>query len=340
MERQGKKIIKLNIGETNLPTPVQAIEEAVKSLRTKKSDYVSPYGIPELRETLAKREDCPFNHIAVGAGGRQTIIGLILALTKEGDRIAFPAPYWPAFPIICSELGRIPIPLHTGLDKGWLFDSIDFDNINLLIICNPLNPSSIVYPESLISKTLCEAGRANVPVLIDEAYKGLAYQPIPRYDDAIRIKSFSKEFNMEGWRLGYAVAPAGVVDKIAKYTQLTLTCVPDFIQRAGIACIENEESILAEMRNIWKERQDIASKLFEQAGFKFVTPQSGMYLFATHDKITDGTKFCFDLLDQGIAVAPGESFGDYGNYFRMAVNTDKETIQQVVEKIADYISGL
>ncbi|MCE1245092.1 MAG: pyridoxal phosphate-dependent aminotransferase [Firmicutes bacterium] len=340
MERQGKKIVKLNIGETNLPTPVQAVEAAVRSLQTIKSDYVSPFGLPELRETLAAREKCSFDNIVVGCGGRETIIGLILALTKEGDKVGFPAPFWPAFPIIAKELGRIPVPIHTDYEKGWLFDEIDFSKINFLIICNPLNPSSIVYPEELIRKTLDSAEKAGVPVLIDGAYHGLAYEKVPNYEKAIRVKSFSKEFNMEGWRLGYAVAPDPVVEKVAKYNQLTLTCVPDFIQRAGIACIENEETILNEMKSIWKERQDVACSLFEEAGFRFVKPQSGMYIFATHEKITDGTKFCMDLLDQGIAVAPGESFGNYDRYFRMAVNADRRTIQEVAEKISAYISGL
>ena len=118
---------------------------------------------------------------------------------------------------------------------------------------------------------------------------------------------------MEGWRLGYAIAPKDIVKKIVKFNQITTTCVAPFVQMAGLSCLENEEEIIRQNRNLWKARLEVAEKALTKNGFKFAKPQSGIYVFATRADITDSGEFALSCLEKGVAVSPGGGFGNYKN---------------------------
>lgn len=337
LERQGVRVIRLNIGETNLPTPQCAVDAAVRYLQNSKASYVHSAGIPDLREKIAQREECSAENVVVGQGSKHLLVDLISLLGDMGDTVIFPSPYWPAYEIICRQLGMKTLVHNTEFDDGWSFDGIPFGNARILILCNPLNPAGTIYPPALMKKTIERAKKEGLRVIIDEAYKGLSDQEIPIYD-AIRVRSFSKEFNMEGWRLGYIVAPTDIASQVVEYNEATITCVPEFIQRAGLACLENEEVILREHRKIWKTRLEMAEKILKNAGFRFVTPSMGMYVFAHHDNISDSGKFALDLLERhNVAVAPGKSFGGYKTYIRISLNQEEETLREGLEKLVEMV---
>ena len=337
LEKQGVKVIRLNIGETNLPTPKCAVDAAVKYIQNSKASYVLSAGISDLRERIAQRENCTVENVVVGQGSKHLLVDLISLLGDMGDTVVFPSPYWPAYNIICRQLGMKPFTPETNFEEGWNIDSIPFDNAKILILCNPLNPAGTVYSPELMEKTITRAKAAGVRVIIDEAYKGISFEDIPHYD-AIRVRSFSKEFNMEGWRLGYIIAPADIARQVVEYNEATITCVPEFIQRAGLACLENEEEILREHLKIWKDRLNMAGKMLRESGFRFVEPSMGMYVFATHDKIRDSCKFAIDLLEHhNVAVAPGASFGGFNGYIRISLNQDEETLREGLEKIGEMV---
>jgi aspartate aminotransferase len=209
----------------------------------------------------------------------------------------------------------------------------------MVILCNPLNPTSTVYDEKLVRGLIEEANakRTGTRVVIDEAYKGLAFKKISNYDGAIRIRSFSKEFNMEGWRLGYAVAPEEIIKRLVAFNQITSTCVPPFIQAAALACLENEKKILGQNRDRWKKRAGAAEKALKKAGFKFVKPDAGIYIFVTHDRISDAgaSEFVEKLLEkQGVVVAPGSEFGGYDSFVRICLNQPENVLVEAIEKMA------
>jgi aspartate aminotransferase len=141
---------------------------------------------------------------------------------------------------------------------------------------------------------------------------------------------------MEDYRLGYVVAAADLIKKLASFGQITITCVPKLIQMAGLACLEKEREILAARRDIWRQRVATGQELLSGIGFEFAPAQAGMYLFARHPKITDAVGFCERLLGKGLALAPGISFGPYPQFFRFCLNQDEQTLG----KAADIISGL
>ena len=119
--------------------------------------------------------------------------------------------------------------------------------------------------------------------------------------------------------------------------QVEGTCIPAFIQAAGIACLENEKEILSSHRKAWKARAESACKSLASHGFKFSKPQSGIYVFATHEGISDSGKYALSLLEKGVAVAPGTDFGGYGKFVRICVNQPPSVLEEAIGKMADAI---
>ncbi len=328
LEKQGKKIMRLNVGDTNMPTPEAAVIAAKKALEKRDSAYVSSAGIPQLREAIARREKCRAENVVVGPGSKHLIYGLLTVLAGKNGRAAFPAPYWPAYMLAARQLGIEALVAGSTFESKWQLGSLP--RADAKIICNPLNPTSTIYGKAGIENAIKEAGGNGGHVILDEAYRGIAFQEIPDYKGAIRVRSFSKEFNMENWRLGYIVAPKAIADSIIQYNQVTATCVPPFVQQAGIACLENEKEILGGNVKIWKERMSAASKALEQAGFEFISPQAGMYVFARHENVKDAQAYAMKLLEKGVAIAPGEDFGAGKEFFRICANQEPAALEKAI----------
>ncbi|HIH18902.1 TPA: pyridoxal phosphate-dependent aminotransferase [Candidatus Micrarchaeota archaeon] len=332
LERRGKDIVRLNVGDTNLPVPQRAKDAAAKSMRDGRGGYGSSRGSEELLSLIAAREKCGIENVVVGPGSKHLLFALLSVLCKKGDSVAFPSPHWPAYSLACAQLGLRAKTKDTLLGNAWQFETLP--KAKLAIICNPLNPASTIHGHESVSRAISDAGKAGSRLIIDEAYRGIAFEPIPAYD-CIRLRSFSKEFNMENWRLGYAVAPEETAEKLVKFNQITSTCVPQFVQQAGIACLENEKGLLSENTAIWKSRMGAAGRALKKAGFVFAQPQSGMYLFAAHERVEDGGRFALSLLGKGVAVAPGSGFGNYGRFIRICANQPEGLLERAIEKMGE-----
>jgi aspartate aminotransferase len=337
MEMEGRRVIRLNVGDTNLPTPPCAVEAAVTYLQARKAGYEPAQGMPALLEAIARREGCLPENVVAGPGSKHLIAALISTLTQPGDGVIILSPHWPAYGMICGEFGRVPLFVKSRPESGWLPDAIPYGKGKAIILCNPLNPVSIVYPPAFVEEVINEAARHGVAVVIDEAYRGLAFQEYPRYDGAIRVRSFSKEFNMEGWRLGYVASPAPVARRLTRFNQITATCVAPFVQAAGIACLQKEKELLSENLKNWKERTSAAVNMLSGTGMSFTVPTAGIYLFATHSNITNGDRFVLELLEKGVALAPGSCFGDYGNYVRICLNQDVPLMREALDIMHQHL---
>jgi aspartate aminotransferase len=335
LEKQGKRLIKLHIGETNLPTPQCAGDAAAKAIARGHSDYGPAAGLPLLRERLARREGCAPENVVVGPGSKHLIFALMSVLGRPGAKVAMPTPGYPAYPLIARQLGMEPMELRTTLESGWQFDPAALEGALLAAISNPVNPTSTVYPAPLLERA-AERMRANGGYLIlDEAYRGLAFEPIAdlKHPAALRVRSFSKEFNMEGWRLGYAVVPKAIAQELVRFNQITATCVPDFVQEAGAACLEQEPAILERHRAIWKERSQAAQRVLAARGFSFAPPGGAMYVFPTHPAVKDSGALALELLERGVAVAPGSGFGQYPSFVRICVNQEAAVLERAIGEL-------
>ena len=335
LERAGKKMTRLNIGDTNLPTPQCAIDAVISSVESEKASYCASAGLAKLREKIAKREKCEPGNVVVGPGSKHLIYALMSVLCSKGDKIGFPAPYWPMYGLASRQLGLEMQTLETGVDSGWSFNPEDIPESKVTILCNPLNPTSTIYEEKIVNEVIGRCQDRGSHLILDEAYKGLAFEKMPQYEGAIKVCSFSKEFNMEGWRLGYVVAPEHVVEKLVGYNQITATCTPPFIQEAGIACLDNEKEILAQNVKIWQSRAKTAEKVLSEHGFTFAKPEAGIYVFATHDSIKDAETYAMDLIEkEGVVVSPGTAFGGFKRFFRICVNRSEDVLTDAIGKMA------
>lgn len=335
MEQAGRSVRKLHVGDTNLPTPPEAMQAAIAVINRARSTYGSAAGLFRLRERIAKREECAVENVVVGPGAKHLIYALLSVLCRDGARVAIPSPAWPAYLKILEQLRLTPHTVKTSLDERWNFAPEALTQATVAILCQPLNPTSTVYGKDCVEGALRHFGEK---LIIDEAYRGLAFKPLPTILGAIRVRSFSKEFNLEGWRLGYAVAPPKLISEVVRFLQITTTCVPDFVQEAGLACLERETELLALHRETWKRRLGVASNALKAAGFRFADPDGGMYIFCTHERLKDGDAFAARLLDEGIAVAPGSAFG-YPRFLRLCVNLEPEAWPQVIDGFSRALEG-
>jgi aspartate aminotransferase len=338
LEKEGRKVTRLNLGDTNLPTPERAIEAGVARMRSAKSGYGSSAGMMELRQKIAEREKCDVKNVVVGPGSKSLIYGLMSILCKRGESVAFPTPYWPAYELACRQLELKEKRLDGRPDEGWAFNAHDSGRARMLIVCNPLNPTSTIYDEKLVNEAISVCAENGTHMLLDEAYKGLAFREMPRYEGVMRVRSFSKEFNMEGWRLGYVVAPEDIAKRLIAFNQITSTCVAPFVQAAGIACLEDEKAILAQNRRDWRTRSEAAQSALSKAGFSFAKPEAGIYIFAMHPGIRDSGEFALELLEkEGIAVAPGTEFGGYRQHIRLCLNRPEYVLAEAIGRMGQFL---
>lgn len=340
LETSGKRIIKLNVGHTALSTPRCAVTRAVEVLSGSKSAYGSSQGTKTLLEMAAEREEVSPDCICVGPGSKHLIYALLSILKRKGASVATPAPYWPAYPLMAKELDMPFVSVSTSLENDWALPTLPCDNtVGIILICNPGNPTSTCYTQSSLDDLVKKASAAEIPVILDEAYRDIAFTKIETIQGAIRVRSFSKEFNMEGFRLGYVVAPPSIIQEVIRFNQLTITCVPNFVQEAGCAVLKERSTLLKEHTRIWSERLSYLTNVMREIGFEFADPKAGMYIFATHSRIENGENFCMKLLDKGVAVAPGTGFGNFSNFIRISASEEIPVLKEAMETIKSTLKS-
>ena len=156
LEKSGKRVVRLNVGDTNLPAPQCAIDALKERMGRLKYGYGSGAGMPELGEAIAQREGCEAKNVIVGPGSKHLIFALLSVLAKPGASVFTPSPAWPAYGLICYQIGHRKAFAHTRLEDNWQFSGIP-DGADVAIICNPLNPTSTAYPEGLVRDAIKKA---------------------------------------------------------------------------------------------------------------------------------------------------------------------------------------
>ncbi len=345
LESEGKKIIRLNLGDPDMATPPEIVEAAYASMKAGTTKYSSSYGELKLRQKIAESHGVKAENVIITPGSKWAIFVSMFLMLKTGGNVIIPTPYWTAYELIAKSFGAKTKLLRTEMETGWkinvskLEDLID-NETKMIILNNPNNPTS----KSMDTKTLDEvvnlANKKGITILSDEVYGAIAFnktKSILDYDaDCQHIVSngFSKTFTMTGWRIGYIVANKAYIDQVVKLNQITFNNVPVFIQEAALKGMELQAQIAANIKAKYKERADLATSKLNAGGFKFTAPDAPFYVFPKRDGL-DGTKFTLDLLDRGVAVAPGSSFGDYPEHFRISLTAPDDQIKVALDKICE-----
>jgi aspartate aminotransferase len=312
-----------------------------------KTKYSSSYGEKRLREKLAEIHKVKPENVVVTPGSKWAVFATMYLALRGGGNVIIPTPYWTAYDLIAKSLGAQTKLLKTELENEWEVDldklrKLIDENTKMIILNNPNNPTSKVMDEKTLDGIVEIADEKAIPILSDEVYGTIAFtkaKSIIEYDGEQRhifSSGFSKTFSMTGWRIGYIIAQKQFVDKITRLNQITINNVPVFIQEAAIRGLELRKQIATTIKNEYKERAEVASKMLSEAGFLFTKPEAPFYVFPKREGL-DSEKFTLDLLDKGVAIAPGTSFGDYREHFRISLTAPKEQIKIGLEKICEEV---
>jgi len=337
LEEEGKKIIHLEVGEPDFKPPKE-VKTALEEVYDKGyGKYGSPKGITELRKILSKESTVDIENIMICPGARFAVYLAITTLLNPGDEIIVIEPAWPAYKDCALNAGVKVRTIKTTLETRWLpsVDQINNainENTKMIVLNYPNNPTGTMLPDestdtegvtipSLFDRIIQTAKEHNLYVLSDEIYS--EYKQILEgtsvlsfgYKKSIVTKSFSKSHAMTGFRVGYVIADPSIIEKMSKLQALSLTNVSEPIQYVALQALKADTS---ENTKIINSRLQALFHIAKDIGLEFIEPDGAMYLFAkTKYKNFDATKFSEKLLEHGVAIAPGEGFGDYKEFFRI-----------------------
>jgi aspartate aminotransferase len=329
LEEQGKKIIHLEVGEPDFKPPKEVKTALAEVYDEGYGKYGSPKGIMELRTAIGigieGHDEGIEDSIMICPGARFAVYLAITTLLNPGDEIIVIEPSWPAYKD-CALNASIKVrTIKTTLETKWepsieqINNTIN-QNTKMIILNSPNNPTGKVLPKKLLDDIIQTAKDHDLYVLSDEIYSEYANNDwqsvlIYNYEKSIVTKSFSKSHAMTGYRIGHVIAEPSIIDKMSKLQALSLTNVSEPIQYVALQALYADTS---KNTKIIKSRLEALVKIAKNIGLEFIEPDGAMYLFArTKYKNFDATKFSEKLLEHGVAIAPGEGFGDYKEFFRI-----------------------
>jgi aspartate aminotransferase len=347
LESEGKKIIRLNLGDPDLETPPEIVEAAYAAMKAGKTKYSSAYGEKKLREEIAQIHGVKADNVVITPGSKWGVFATMYLMMQNGGNVIIPTPYWTAYELIAKNIGAKVKLLRTELENDWKVDPAELESLidqdtKMIILNNPNNPTSKVMDDQTLDAVVEVANRKGVTILSDEVYGAIAFnktKSILDYDGEckhILSNGFSKTFTMTGWRIGYIIADKLLVDKITKLNQITINNVPVFIQEAAMKGLELREKIANAIKDEYKERADMASTMLTKAGLSFSKPDAPFYVFPKRSGL-NSEKFTLDLLDKGVAIAPGSSFGDYREHFRISLTAPRNQIETALQRICEAL---
>jgi len=353
LEAQGKKIIHMEVGEPDF-LPPKIVKEALGEVFDKGFlKYGQAKGMPVFREALAKYVSKKFNvniqqdNIIVSPGARFSIFTAITTLLNPGDEMIVIEPAWPAYKDCALNSGIKVRTINTTFEDKWepsleqIKNTIN-SNTKMIVLNYPNNPTGKILNEKLQDDIIEIAKENNLYVLSDEIYSQYAktnWKSILsyNYDKSIVTQSFSKSHAMTGFRVGYGIADSKIIEKMAKLEALCLTNVSEPIQYVAMKALEADTS---NNTNTVQTRLDALAQKASEMGLDFIAPDGAMYLFArVNQEGFDGVEFANSTLEKGLAVAPGEGFGDYKNFIRLSACQDEETLVEGMSILSNIMSG-
>jgi aspartate aminotransferase len=356
LEKQGKDIIHLEIGEPDFPTPQHVVEAGKRALDEGWTKYGPTQGFPELRETIAAYISRT-RGIAVGAdnvcvvpGGKPIMYFLMTALLEPGDEVIYPDPSFPIYESLIHFLGATAVGVPVVESRGFSFDletlrSRLSDKTKLVILNSPANPTGGVIPKDDVAEMAAMLRTRDVIVLSDEIYSRIWYEHEPTsiasfdgmLDKTVILDGFSKTYSMTGWRLGYGVMPTWLAQAVVQLMVNSNSCTASFSQRAGIAALEGPQDCVTAMVSEFRKRRDaIVKGLNSIPGFRCALPAGAFYAFPNITGTKMATKALADLLltDAGVACLDGKAFGQHGDgHLRFSYANSLPNILEAIERI-------
>jgi aspartate aminotransferase len=356
LERQGRSIIHLELGEPDFHPAKPVLDALETALRSGKDRYCTVAGIPALREELTRYlhrtrnlEVSPAN-VVIAPGCKIALFMAMMAIIEPGDEVLYPDPGFPGYPSITAGMGGVPVPYELAERRQFQPDPDEItakitSRTKALVTCSPNNPTGTVYSDEVQRRIADLAVKNDLYVLSDEIYARILYADLyismlsyPGMEErTVIIDGFSKSFAMTGWRVGYAVAPAPLAEQLELLAVNTYTCVAEFTQYAAIeALLERSESTSRMVTEFASRREQFVRELNRVPGFRCPHPDGAFYAWVN----VSGTgltaeEVCRVMLDEaGVAAIPGAAFGQSGRDFvRFSFASSNAILHQAVERI-------
>ena len=352
LKSQGKDIISFSLGEPDFATPSHIIDAVKASLERGDTHYTPSPGIPELRTAIAQKlknenniEAKPGN-IIVTPGAKQAIFEVMLSVLQEGDEAILFDPAWVSYDPCVMLTGAKTVWVPTDSDKSFtpvnLAEHIT-KKTKIIVVNSPCNPTGGVFNRETLKEIADIAVDKNILVLSDEIYEKIIYDKEHisigsmdgMQDLTITVNGFSKSYAMTGWRLGYVGAPKEIYDQMLKLHSHSVSQATSFVQYAGIAALQGDQTCVTDMVREFRARRDLIVRGLNKLGIRCALPDGAFYAFADVSEYGSGEKVAELLLNKAfVATTPGSAFGEAGNDFiRISYATSQDRIREALRRI-------
>lgn len=363
LEREGKNILHLELGEPDFPSPDSAVEAGVTGMRSGLTKYTTSPGLLELRTRIAEvegaRRSLHFSpdQVVVTPGGKPIMFYTILAMVDESDEVLYPDPGFPIYESMIAFVGGKPVPYPLRESSGFC---LDLDHIEshlsprtrLFILNSPSNPTGGVESRESLKRLSDLLRPYGTWILSDEIYSYFIFEgshtSIASFNGmsprTIILDGFSKTYSMTGWRLGFGIMPPELAPYVTQLVINSVSCTPAFTQKAGMAALETRAQTIPPMIEEYRRRREvIVDGLNAIPGVRCQKPRGTFYAFPNISSFGKTSKEVADylLIQGGVACLPGTAFGREGEgYLRLSFATSMENIHRGLERIADALAKL
>jgi aspartate/methionine/tyrosine aminotransferase len=364
LARKGADVISMSVGEPDFTATPEVAEAAVAAIRAGATQYTDALGLAPLRDAIAGHYaatyglDIDRRRIVVTAGASAGLLLACAALVGDGDQILMPDPCYPCNRHFVTAFGGEPVLVPSGPEQRYQLSAVDVEaqwngRTRGVMVASPSNPTGTsMTPVQLQAMLAAVRARGGVAI-VDEIYQGLSFDAAPetalRFDDeVVTVNSFSKYFNMTGWRLGWLVVPASLVGVFEKLAQNLFICPSTIAQHAALACFAPASLALYEQRRLeFKRRRDYLVPALRELGFIIpVMPDGAFYVYADisaldHPDRADSAAFCMTVLrDTAVAIVPGADFGHAAplRHVRFSYATSLHRIEEAVRRLAAHLA--
>ena len=365
---EGEKIIQFQVGDPDFNTPQSISRKANQFLNEGATHYVNSKGIPELRKAVCAflKENIdveydPETEIQITTGAVHAYFTGLKAILNSEDEVLIPSPTWPTHKTMVEFAGGVPVTVESK-EQNNFFPEVDAlqkkisGKTKAVVINSPGNPTGAVASKVYIENLVKFAVDNNLFIISDEVYHKIIYDKEEHISPAlifggkertILINSLSKTFAMTGWRIGYLAAPEKIIRLAQKSSQFTITCAPQFIQKAAAFALTDDEvrEDAKNMADVYSERRDViyhklkVNNFEEIAGFQ---PKGAFYFFLNLTKLNTGSAELSEkiLAEAGVALTPGNIFGDAGEGFlRLSFAASIDDIKTGTDRFINWLKN-
>jgi aspartate aminotransferase len=371
MKAEGLTVFDFSLGEPDFPTPEHICAAAVKAMKDGHTHYTPATGVTELRKAIAKWYEKTYairyspEQVVVSNGAKHSIHNALSSTVGPGDEVIIPTPYWVSYSDMVEMTGARYVLVPTTIDSGFKMTPAQLraavtPRSRLLMLNSPCNPTGTVYTRKELEALADVVLETKLAVLSDEIYEKLIFgdaKPTcfatlrPELADrTITISGASKSYAMTGWRMGWALGPAGVMKAMGNVQSQQTGNPCSISQYAALAALEGEQECVEQMRREFEARRDlVVARLSAMPGVKCRKPEGAFYAFfdvSAHfgrtlggRKVTNSVSFCTAALETAqVNLVPGSAFGAEG-YVRLSYATSREQLQAGLERLERWLQG-